>query len=388
MTPWTSAPEATLRDGGGICTGPSPLDARPRPSGTAPPRLAFVDAIKAIAVQLIVLHHLAFYGPMSDNAYELAGAAISWLSQDARIAVQAFLVIGGFLAARTLAPGGAMLAERPLALLWRRYLQLITPYLAALALGIAFAAITRTLMDHESIPGPPTLPQVLAHALLLQGILGYEGLSAGVWYIAIDFQLFALLLGTLWLARGMDRSGTRTPALGALLVAALALASLYHFNRDDAWDNWAIYFFGSYALGTLTYWATSRQQTTAWLAPMALAVVAALLIDYRSRIAVALLVALALGLAGRFGFLEGWPRSRLVGRLGTISYSVFLVHFPVSLVISGLFARFASADPWVNLAGMVVAWLASIAAGALFYRLVEHPARRRYRLAGPAPGLR
>ena len=121
---------------------------------------------------------------------------------------------------------------------------------------------------------------------------------------------------------------------------------------------------------------------------MALAVVAALLLDYRSRIALALLVALALGLARRYDFLERWPRSRLVETLGTISYSVFLVHFPVSLVISGLFARFTSADPWVNLAGMMVAWLASIAAGALFYQLVERPARRRFRLAGPVPVFR
>ena len=198
------------------------------------PRLAFVDALKAVAVQLIVLHHLAFYGPLSDNAYDLAPALIVWLSDYARMAVQAFLVIGGFLAARSLAPAGTLLAPKPLAMLWRRYLHLVTPYLAAVLLGIAFAAIARALMDHHSVPGPPTLPQVLAHTLLLQSILGYEGLSAGAWYIAIDFQLFALLLGALWLARGIGHGGARTPLLGALLVTALALASLYHFNRDAA----------------------------------------------------------------------------------------------------------------------------------------------------------
>ena len=86
MTPWTATPVATLRDSSPICADPSPLDACIPPCDTAPARgvpsrLAFVDALKAIAVQLIVLHHLAFYGPMSNNAYELAGAAISWLRQ-------------------------------------------------------------------------------------------------------------------------------------------------------------------------------------------------------------------------------------------------------------------------------------------------------------------
>ncbi len=60
-------------------------------------RLVFIDALKALASQLIVLHHLAFYGPMSDYAQTIAPDLISWLYDYARIAVQVFLVIGGFL---------------------------------------------------------------------------------------------------------------------------------------------------------------------------------------------------------------------------------------------------------------------------------------------------
>jgi hypothetical protein len=46
------------------------------------------------------------------------------------MAVQAFLVIGGFLAVRALAPFGTMLSSKPLVLLQKRYLKLVTPYLA------------------------------------------------------------------------------------------------------------------------------------------------------------------------------------------------------------------------------------------------------------------
>jgi peptidoglycan/LPS O-acetylase OafA/YrhL len=95
----------------------------------------------------------------------------------------------------------------------------------------------------------------------------------------------------------------------------------------------------------------------------------ALLLDYRSRIAVALVVALMLAFAGRCGFGERWPKSRLIAYLGQISYSVFLIHFPICLIINGLFARFASRDPWVNLAGMIIAWLASIAGRRTFLPL-------------------
>jgi peptidoglycan/LPS O-acetylase OafA/YrhL len=334
-------------------------------------RLPFIDAAKALASQLIVLHHLAFYGPMSDFAQDLAPALISWLSQHARIAVQVFLVAAGFLAAQGLAPTGKLLATNPLALLQKRYFKLVVPYVAALLLGIICAAIARTLMTHSSTPDAPTLAQFVAHVLLLQSILGYDGLSAGAWYIAIDFQLFSLLLGTLWLVRRIGAGRSSTAIFGQLLVSALALGSLFFFNRDAAWDNWALYFFGSYALGVLACWASNQKQAPVWLLLIATMVIAALLVDYRSRLAVALVVAMALGMARYTGLLERWPRSRKIGWLGQISYSVFLVHFPVCLVINALFSRFAGGNPTLNLIGMLVAWAASIAAGALFYQLVE-----------------
>ncbi len=351
-------------------------------------RLAFVDALKALAFQLIVLHHLAFYGPMSDHAYPLAPVLMTWLSQDARMAVQAFLVIAGFLAARSIAPNGALLSNEPFVLLQQRYLKLVTPFLAAVVIGIVCAAIARELMVHDSIPGPPTLPQILAHALLLQGILGYDGLSAGVWYVAIDFQLFTLLVAILWLARGVAQSGAATAAIGVSLVASLALASLYYFNRDAGWDNWGVYFFGSYGLGVAGCWATNGRRPLVWLLPLVAVVIAALLLDYRPRIAVALLVALALSLARMSGFLENWPRSSVLAYLGRISYSVFLIHFPVCLLISGTFSRFAGSDPWINLTGMLVAWVASITGGALFHQLVESPAQRFFRGERSASGVR
>lgn len=334
-------------------------------------RMLFIDALKALASQLIVLHHLAFYGPMSDAAHELAPALISWLSQDARIAVQIFLVIGGFLAARMLAPGGKLIAHNPLGLLKNRYLKLALPYCVALVLSIVGAAMAMALMEHDSIPSAPTVWQFIAHAFLLQNILGYDALSAGVWYIAIDFQLFALLLGALWLARVVGAGINGTRILSLLFVTALALASLFYFNRDPSWDNWALYFFGSYALGILTYWASDRRLSPDWLMLIAGVVIVALLFDFRSRIAIALLVALMLGIAHRWEFLTSRPKAQFIAYLGQISYSVFLVSFPVCLVINALFAHFALYAPAVNAFGMVVAWAVSIAAGALFYRFVE-----------------
>ena len=341
---------------------------------TVAPRLAFIDALKAVASQLVVLHHLAFYGPMSDVARDLAPALFSWLSQDARIAVQIFLVIGGFLAAKALAPTGQLLTATPLAMLKKRYFKLVIPYLAAVLICLVCAAIARRLINHDSIPEAPTLLQMLAHIVLLQSLLDFDSLSAGVWYIAIDFQLFALTLGLLWLARSSEKRLNAAPIIGFFLIAGVALLSLFHFNRNAGWDSWAIYFFGSYGLGALTYWATTTEPTehkADWLLLIAAAVCLALIVDFRSRIALALITALALGLSRRWGFLETRPQSKLLAYLGKISYSVFLVHFPVIIVINAVFTRISPDSAAINAFGFVFAWASSIAAGALFYHYIE-----------------
>jgi peptidoglycan/LPS O-acetylase OafA/YrhL len=109
-----------------------------------------------------------------------------------------------------------------------------------------------------------------------------------------------------------------------------ATASLFWFNRDAGWDNWALYFFGSYGLGAAAWWASERKQMSAWLGVMLTVAVAALIVDFRLRIALALAVALLLGFGRRSGLLETWPDARPLAFLGQISYSLFLVHFRCS----------------------------------------------------------
>ena len=333
---------------------------------TASQRMPLIDALKAIASQLIVLHHLASYGPLATAGREMMPDTMGWLFEYARMAVQVFLVIGGFLAIRGLSPNGQALAGSPLPLLWKRYLRLSIPFLAAIALAIIGSAIADRWLDDDAIPARATLGQWLAHATLLHGILGVESLSAGVWYIAIDFQLFALTALLLWAGRKR--------LLAPALILATGIASLFWFNRDASWDNWAVYFFGSYALGAAAWWAGDRRQYSVWLSVILTVGVAALLVDFRLRIALALGVALLLGFSRRTGWLERFPEIAPLPWLGRISYSVFLIHFPILLLANAAVAQFDELSDLGTATALLLTWAASIAAGALFYRLVESPA--------------
>ncbi len=79
--------------------------------------------------------------------------------------------------------------------------------------------------------------------------MGFEALSSGAWYVAIDFQLYALLIV---LCHALH---TETNKRLSIAVALLCVASMWQFNRVDELDMWAIYFFAAYGLGVLAAWA-------------------------------------------------------------------------------------------------------------------------------------
>jgi len=350
------------------------------PNATVQKQFGLINLLKASAAQLIVLHHLAFYGPMADAARPLMPPIIDWLDQYGRIAVQAFLVISGFLAAKSLSPAGMPGIGNPLGTIWRRYIKLAPPFIVAMVLAIGASALARTWMVHDSISAPPNMSQLAAHVLLLHGVLGYESLSADAWYVAIDFQLYALITCLLWL--GGRIAGNRSmPWLMPLLVTLGVSISLLYFNRDADFDVWAPYFFGSYGLGILAWWASDPRRpfmaTFSLLLMMVVPAVLALELDFRIRIAVASVVASFLCLYGRTRLgtyaSSGWS---LINYLGKISYSIFLVHFPVCLVVNAAFTRFVPDDAYLQGAGVVWAWAASVASGAVFYHWVEAPLGR------------
>ena len=336
-------------------------------------RLAFIDALKAITSQLIVLHHLALYGPLAKATHKAVPGLSNWLTHDARAVVQIFLVIGGFLAAKSLAPEGLLVAAKPFAQIRKRYLKLTLPFIVALLISVLCTVIARLLFNDAMIPGPPSLQQFFAHVVLLSGVLGFDSLTTGVWYVAIDFQLFVLLLCLLWLAHRFDTNAMSVRVAGALLMAIPALASLFYFNRLSTWDNWAIYFFGAYSLGVLAFWLSNRRYTGIWLLGVStiLAIVGiALWFDYRTRILVALMTALALTIACRYGFIETWPKNAIFGWLGKISYAVFLVHFPLLLIVNAAFSH-TEQTVGETLVFSIIAWMLSIGAGTLFHQYVE-----------------
>ena len=343
------------------------------------PGVAWIDGGKAIASQLIVWHHLLIYGPMADGLQAWAPDLADWLRHQALLAVQVFLVIGGYLAARSLWPSSSQ--PRVTGSDWLRRVvarvrRLMPTYLTALGLAIVAAALARAISPHPDTPAAPELWQWLAHVLLLQDLLEVPALSAGIWYVAIDLQLYLLLASlaavVASLGVGRIRAGRRS-LLAWLTVGGLCVASLLYLNLDPSLDVWAPYFFGAYGLGVITHWLSRLQRPTVSGLALAALTVLSLWLEWRGRIALAGLCALALLWQPGAHRLASWPGRALLAWMSRISYPLFLVHYPVSLLIGAVFDRWVPSDPGADTVGLVLTWLASLAMADLMWRLFEAP---------------
>jgi peptidoglycan/LPS O-acetylase OafA/YrhL len=322
-----------------------------------------VDVLKVVAAQLIVWHHFSAYGPMADTMSLAWPQLMEWLYSYARQVVQVFIVVGGYLAAQSVMDKPI---TRPLVSIVKRYLRLVPFYVLALLLISVAVAVSRDTIHAAWLPSEPNLWQFLTHALLLHDLLGFEALSSGVWYVAIDFQLYALLMVLCYALQ------TENHRRLSVVVALLCAASMWQFNRVDELDMWAIYFFAAYGLGVLAAWAkrSSFETRVFWLT--AGLAVGALWVEYRTRLSLALLTAVWLVIKPK-SMVHWTPIKRVVHRLSNSAYVLFLTHFGIIVLASAIWNLNQMSGPLTALAMTGLAWLCCVVLGLFLHEKVEVP---------------
>ena len=337
-------------------------------------RSALIDTLKGICCLLILTHHLAFYGPMSDAAYALIPGAIDFLFEYGRMAVSVFLVIGGFLTGQIICKPNVFVKKSVIEFIWTKYVRLVIPYVAAITLAIACSFIASRWMQHSSLSASPEPAQLTSHLFLLQNLLGYESLSAGLWYVEIDFQLFLVTLLLIFLIERVSPASwsySRTHNISMGIITLLTIGSLFVFNLNETLDTTFLYFYSSYGLGILVAYLTREKATYFLLLLLSIVVGLSLYLNFRERILISLTTAVILCLS----FQQDWMNAQIwhnpFAYLGKISYSIFLVHFPISLLFSALFWTLYPHDPMMNIIGMCLSAITSLLVAVVFYRLIE-----------------
>ncbi len=301
-----------------------------------------IDSLKTLGALTIALHHIVSYFPgaaLLPAALDAGALAVlGWFADDARFMVQFFLVMGGYLTCQSLvrssigdAPGAGFLGRIGRAL-GDRYIRLAPELWLAVLMVVAIKLALQTLhspaLDLAWVSDFPSASVLLAHATLLQDILAIPAVSAGIWYVAIDLQLFAVLCC-------ISLLGTSSPMRLPLAITALAAISLVWGQDIPGGDVAAPYFFFAYGAGAL---ASMAQQRHRWalggLAVLSALVIHQAVVDPQVRPFWALGCALLLSLPRGPALSEGLRT--LVARASDRSYAFFLGHYAVILLVSAL----------------------------------------------------
>ena len=315
---------------------------------------------------------------------------MTWLFEYGRYAVQIFLVMGGYLAAQSLTRTSDLKnPQTVLKTIFNRYLRLFFPYVVALLVTIACAWVARFWVQDEFVGESETLGQFLAHLFFLQGILGLDSMSAGVWYVAIDWQLYAILAIML----------SMFPSLRSLIwmLLPLCVASLLYFNRDGSYENYFIYFIGAYGLGVLAQLCKNYPDQSVNRSAKILMLTIGLVITISSfhqfwlRNILAYIVAIALIFFGDWAYkdqkqIHQRPQHqskvhKLVNGIlwgSRRSYCAFLIHFSFVLLANTLYIGWGMSerhDGALAIALIFIALASSWATANLLYRWIEVPSR-------------
>jgi peptidoglycan/LPS O-acetylase OafA/YrhL len=348
-----------------------------------------VDFLKTFAALTIILHHFSSYGQIAEDARLLLPGLMTWLFEYGRYAVQIFLVMGGYLAAQSLTRTSNLKnTQTVLKTIFNRYLRLFAPYVVALLVTIACAWVARFWVQDEFVGESETMGQFLAHLFFLQGILGLDSISAGVWYVAIDWQLYAILAIML----------SMFPGFRSLMwiLAMLCISSLLFFNRSGAYENYFIYFIGAYGLGVLAQLCNNYPDPIVnriakfFFIAIGIIILIASFHQLWIRNILAYIVAIALIFWGDWAYKDHSNDQRrghesrthkLVNAIlwgSRRSYCAFLIHFSFVLLANALYIAWGmnlQHDGMMAIALMAIAVTASWMVATLLYRWVEVPSR-------------
>jgi peptidoglycan/LPS O-acetylase OafA/YrhL len=359
-------------------------------------RLAGLDGIRGLAALYVVLHHswLMSYPGFPRN---IGPAWTGWLLYG-HLAVVVFITLSGFSLAVSPARSGWQVGGKA-RFARRRAWRILPPYWAALAFSLLI--VWTAAVDPGE--GTPTARSVVVHGLLLQDIFGSRTPNGAFWSIAVEAQLyvvFPLLLLTL-------RRAGRWPMIAAVTAVVVAIGLLApHMSLVGMLMRLTPQFAVLFALGIVGAGiavadGSRRRSSWPWLAALAAAPVFAVIallgsvwtVNHFYWVDIALGPAITLLLVavanGRPVALVRLLNTRAGRSLGSFSYSLYLTHAPILLIIHNkLIAPYVRPGLPVFVAMLAISVPVAIVVARLFAAFFELPFQRYRSWAALRPAVR
>lgn len=327
-----------------------------------------VQALRGIACLWVLLFHAGAGGHLKTIA-----PLAPFFFADGHLGVAIFFALSGFVIAHSLAGSGP--GDTPIAssgdlgrFLLRRSIRLDPAYWASMAVAVVFAGVSAMVRHEPRLV--PTTGQIAAHVLYLQDMLRVAPIDPVYWTLACEFQFYLflalmLLVRTKWL-----RAGWPMAAWINLAMWILALESaLGRFGAG--WTGVFVQFWGVFYLGVL-----ARRALDSEVAKLAFIALGIVLLARPGFDRTAAATAIVLFLAVRGGWAQRGLDWRWLQFLGTISYSLYLIHNPLTGAAAFVGHRLFGDGPAADLICLVLILAACIAGASLLWWAVERPSHR------------
>ena len=331
-----------------------------RPSAEPQSRLAELDALRGIAVLMVLaFHYTTRLGQL------VPGAAWGGFPLGA-YGVHLFFVISGFVIIMTLDR-----SERPADFLVARFSRLYPAYWTGLIVTSLFLWLAAGPF------APPSTRQIAVNFTMVPGFFKVPAVDGVYWTLEVELLFYAMALAVF--CAGMLRRA-HLPILAWLALAALFYSPVWAAHIAGrplaglAVRLLILEYAPFFAIGILFYRIYRKQGRAAW--NYALIVAAFALVAARWPLSVSLMIAAACGVLWKVahGGLRLLRFAPLVF-FGTISYSLYLVHQRIGqTVLADLAGR-----GWAPPARLAAAATLAVALATAATFLVERPAMRAIR---------
>jgi peptidoglycan/LPS O-acetylase OafA/YrhL len=329
------------------------------------PRLHVLDAFRALAILAVVIcHYFATWGP-PEYRYNLYGYRHSyptWLGWGA-LGVEFFFIISGFVIFMTL--------ERCESLIdfWlRRLVRLYPAYLVALALTFCVA---NTFGPREFASTPRDF--LIGLSLATPFVPGARFVDQVYWSLVVELQ-FYFVIGLLYVSARKRFTAAWVLYVGVSLGCWLGGRVLgVHALVSLANRVLLVPFLAQFTLGIAFYFLYNGR-VRGWRALAALALLAYLVVAIRAPVGWHAAHAMMVGLFALFLWNKlSWLAMRPLSWLGEISYSLYLIHAYVGIILIALFTRRLGAP---DIFAAAAAMLLCVGLAYAMTKAVERPAKR------------
>lgn len=340
-------------------------------------RMAFADGLRAIAAMWVVLYHLAEGHHIDVLMAKLPELLRVTLFDSGGLGVAVFFVLSGYVMAYTMRRGQVDLNIAGNFLL-RRLVRLSPPYYFAIIFSLAFLWLKIRFSGAEiSLPDVKT---IVAHMLYATDFLGYQPINSVFWTLGVEVQFYIafalMLLFSDWLTASFQMENARF--FVAMIIGLVALAWPFQWISSPLWPGGFMAVWYSFMVGVMVCWAAGRQghfiQKFSY-GYIGLILVSGILYQAIFPVTVAFTAGLIL-YAEQKNLMGKWLNWRWIQNIGLISYSLYLLHNPITGATANVIRRVLPASIGTDMVIFVVSISACLIAAWLAFKLIELPSIR------------